>query len=140
MADQRLGITLVGRPGEIVHVALDETVGDLAVALDGAARLFAGGAYRVALGHGEADIVFAEVGEELAVRMELVRVPARRGGAALAREFQHADLGEPLRHQVEAAVVTRSEEHTSELQSLMRISYAVICLKKKKMNNKSYKT
>src|SRR3546814_4699192 len=29
--------------------------------------------------------------------------------------------------------VTRSEEHTSELQSLMRISYAVFCLKKKKL-------
>src|SRR3546814_3344742 len=29
----------------------------------------------------------------------------------------------------------RSEEHTSELQSLMRISYAVFCLKKKKRNN-----
>src|SRR3546814_10858070 len=29
-------------------------------------------------------------------------------------------------------LVTRSEEHTSELQSLMRISYAVFCLKKKK--------
>src|SRR3546814_9477300 len=31
-----------------------------------------------------------------------------------------------------AAVVGRSEEHTSELQSLMRISYAVFCLKKNK--------
>src|SRR3546814_3735429 len=30
----------------------------------------------------------------------------------------------------------RSEEHTSELQSLMRISYAVFCLKKKKQKNK----
>src|SRR3546814_9121663 len=30
----------------------------------------------------------------------------------------------------------RSEEHTSELQSLMRISYAVFCLKKKKINNR----
>src|SRR3546814_6057262 len=30
----------------------------------------------------------------------------------------------------------RSEEHTSELQSLMRISYAVFCLKKKKLKNK----
>src|SRR3546814_9303947 len=30
----------------------------------------------------------------------------------------------------------RSEEHTSELQSLMRISYAVFCLKKKKIQNK----
>src|SRR3546814_2624076 len=31
----------------------------------------------------------------------------------------------------------RSEEHTSELQSLMRISYAVFCLKKKKTHTKS---
>src|SRR3546814_2911371 len=31
------------------------------------------------------------------------------------------------------AAPTRSEEHTSELQSLMRISYAVFCLKKKKI-------
>src|SRR3546814_5192006 len=34
----------------------------------------------------------------------------------------------------------RSEEHTSELQSLMRISYAVFCLKKKKNNTKSSHT
>src|SRR3546814_3452097 len=33
------------------------------------------------------------------------------------------------------AVLDRSEEHTSELQSLMRISYAVFCLKKKKKTN-----
>src|SRR3546814_5465440 len=33
---------------------------------------------------------------------------------------------------VDAATLPRSEEHTSELQSLMRISYAVFCLKKKK--------
>src|SRR3546814_5968717 len=37
--------------------------------------------------------------------------------------------------------VRRSEEHTSELQSLMRISYAVFCLKKKKNNkNTTYNT
>src|SRR3546814_336102 len=35
-------------------------------------------------------------------------------------------------------IVTRSEEHTSELQSLMRISYAVFCLKKKKNKRKTY--
>src|SRR3546814_10011950 len=35
-----------------------------------------------------------------------------------------------------AGVQPRSEEHTSELQSLMRISYAVFCLKKK-INNKN---
>src|SRR3546814_6351463 len=34
----------------------------------------------------------------------------------------------------------RSEEHTSELQSLMRISYAVFCLKKKKIHNYRSKT
>src|SRR3546814_5737487 len=33
---------------------------------------------------------------------------------------------------------TRSEEHTSELQSLMRISYAVFCLKKKKNKYQEY--
>src|SRR3546814_7046927 len=33
------------------------------------------------------------------------------------------------------AKINRSEEHTSELQSLMRISYAVFCLKKKKRQN-----
>src|SRR3546814_5556903 len=36
-----------------------------------------------------------------------------------------------------AAMLRRSEEHTSELQSLMRISYAVFCLKKKKTDQKS---
>src|SRR3546814_5193718 len=34
----------------------------------------------------------------------------------------------------------RSEEHTSELQSLMRISYAVFCLKKKKARERQYTT
>src|SRR3546814_3319182 len=37
-----------------------------------------------------------------------------------------------------SAIFGRSEEHTSELQSLMRISYAVFCLKKKINNNKCY--
>src|SRR3546814_10188655 len=36
--------------------------------------------------------------------------------------------------------VDRSEEHTSELQSLMRISYAVFCLKKKKNKKKNNRT
>src|SRR3546814_6297052 len=50
-----------------------------------------------------------------------------------------ADLGAQRRH----GNRDRSEEHTSELQSLMRISYAVFCLKKKKKhtdsNRKKYK-
>src|SRR3546814_8128424 len=43
----------------------------------------------------------------------------------------------PLREMIEAA---RSEEHTSELQSLMRISYAVFCLKKKNTDDTIYHT
>src|SRR3546814_1197995 len=51
----------------------------------------------------------------------------------------HADVPEaaPRHHLLGDDVVgqrDRSEEHTSELQSLMRISYAVFCLKKKKQN------
>src|SRR3546814_1283953 len=38
-------------------------------------------------------------------------------------------------HESGSAPEERSEEHTSELQSLMRISYAVFCLHKKKTNN-----
>src|SRR3546814_10441950 len=41
-----------------------------------------------------------------------------------------------LRRRLYLAPHNRSEEHTSELQSLMRISYAVFCLKKKKKYNK----
>src|SRR3546814_2615832 len=37
-------------------------------------------------------------------------------------------------HSLEHRVAVRSEEHKSELQSLMRISYAVLCLKKKHQN------
>src|SRR3546814_2669590 len=46
------------------------------------------------------------------------------GGAAMA-------LGPTLGGLIAAGIGWRSEEHTSELQSLMRISYAVFCLKKK---------
>src|SRR3546814_5281138 len=44
----------------------------------------------------------------------------------------------PQRHQLHG--LHRSEEHTSELQSLMRISYAVFCLKKKKAKIHHYST
>src|SRR3546814_1750621 len=48
-----------------------------------------------------------------------------RGGRVNRRALRpRSRAGRPLRH--------KSEEHTSELQSLMRISYAVFCLKKKK--------
>src|SRR3546814_8480123 len=53
-------------------------------------------------------------------------VAAFRAGVAFVA--LHARLGDALH----GAAAARSEEHTSELQSLMRISYAVFCLKKKK--------
>src|SRR3546814_7715724 len=59
--------------------------------------------------------------------------PRRHLCQALRRQRGFLEGG---RHRVQAGRVPerhrRSEEHTSELQSLMRISYAVFCLKKKK--------
>src|SRR3546814_8137714 len=45
---------------------------------------------------------------------------------------QHQEFGELALDEFAQALFLRSEEHTSELQSLMRISYAVFCLKNKK--------
>src|SRR3546814_9263344 len=53
---------------------------------------------------------------------------------SLGRVLSKADLAEQLFGFDDEA---RSEEHTSELQSLMRISYAVFCLKKKTNNTKT---
>src|SRR3546814_4265949 len=50
----------------------------------------------------------------------------RAVAVALRNRWRRQQLDSALRDEV-----TRSEEHTSELQSLMRISYAVFCLKKK---------
>src|SRR3546814_9272968 len=61
-----------------------------------------------------------------------LQVDHRRVGADA-----QVDLGVAL---VEAAEPRRSEEHTSELQSLMRISYAVFCLKKQKDKHTELKT
>src|SRR3546814_4956774 len=47
---------------------------------------------------------------------------------------RHIGLGEVPREAARKAMAERSEEHTSELQSLMRISYAVFCLKKKRQH------
>src|SRR3546814_5021927 len=60
----------------------------------------------------------------------------RRGAAAhgpyLCPEIRLHQEQRRLAGRRERARLARSEEHTSELQSLMRISYAVFCLKKKK--------
>src|SRR3546814_1889954 len=67
--------------------------------------------------------------------LEFIGKAARE--APLGREGQHRvgrDHG--ARRDLQIFGVERSEEHTSELQSLMRISYAVFCLKQKKSQAK----
>src|SRR3546814_4992403 len=56
---------------------------------------------------------------------ELLAIPKAKGFGIGRTRVLNAEMFQTL----------RSEEHTSELQSLMRISYAVFCLKKKKLNN-----
>src|SRR3546814_8975663 len=62
-------------------------------------------------------------------RGEIARSRAAGDDVEAALRIAHHRLA-----QGEPAADHRSEEHTSELQSLMRISYAVFCLKKKKHN------
>src|SRR3546814_5021625 len=64
-----------------------------------------------------------------AVRVHPAEVPAAPAwqGAHVVAGYAGADLVHAVQERQD-----RSEEHTSELQSLMRISYAVFCLKKKK--------
>src|SRR3546814_5468426 len=83
---------------------------------------------------GEADV--AADAEALGV-VDPGRRPVRLLGTHVAGRQGDIDLAEGLDEvgaEREAVLVDRSEEHTSELQSLMRISYAVFCLKKKNTN------
>src|SRR3546814_6453006 len=81
--------------------------------------------------------------EELKALQEAVVQPRMRLDATPDVEFAHAKLvraaagrrrrlGDVFDTIRRAGPPRRSEEHTSELQSLMRISYAVFCLKKQK--------
>src|SRR3546814_1830236 len=75
-----------------------------------------------------ADLVPGEFVQRLREQVEAVAGEVFRGlgaGRVQARE-------DPLLRVGDRVWSKRSEEHTSELQSLMRISYAVFCLKKKK--------
>src|SRR3546814_8477855 len=63
--------------------------------------------------------------------LEAYDFASSRGATALNAYARERD---PFSRVGKATVAVRSEEHTSELQSLMRISYAVFCLKKKKKN------
>src|SRR3546814_1834493 len=72
--------------------------------------------------------------------------PRRHGHRQLGRSRGRSPPGRMIAGILGALAVStverlwRSEEHTSELQSLMRISYAVFCLKKKNTNKTHYNT
>src|SRR3546814_8327720 len=112
-------------------------------------------AYEMRISDWSSDVCSSDLGEKLAEHLDAPRQPQRigRGGVAFGcddRLSQRAQVrrqvpaparigqvveqpaARPARHREHQQV--RSEEHTSELQSLMRISYAVFCLKKKKNN------
>src|SRR3546814_10042407 len=74
------------------------------------------------------------VGSEFDGRRWAPAVAGARSLPAALGNFVHQHFG------AKAVGTGRSEEHTSELQSLMRISYAVFCLKKKKQKTESTNT
>src|SRR3546814_1074066 len=76
----------------------------------------------------------------VAVEAAIENIESRSAGVGQAEILHRDELGnrETVVHfgqrKIGARIGKRSEEHTSELQSLMRISYAVFCLKKKTTN------
>src|SRR3546814_3548462 len=79
--------------------------------------------------------VLAEVERAVLALVDDDVVGARAGAFASRCRRREDDVGELACEATE----DRSEEHTSELQSLMRISYAVFCLKKKNTSTTSNK-
>src|SRR3546814_2564713 len=81
-----------------------------------------------------APLRLAEIPERLDGAIAVVRLPFRRWSSLVDRAVREP-LADALARGANGVILIttgpRSEEHTSELQSLMRISYAVFCLKKK---------
>src|SRR3546814_5617344 len=71
----------------------------------------------------------------LACRLKLPRASGRISAAGTGRASIQPTNSDGRSSPVRSIGITRSEEHTSELQSLMRHSYAVFCLKKKNIND-----
>src|SRR3546814_6062327 len=74
-------------------------------------------------------------GDALPVRCRRVVQFGLMARARIDETARHLQLECVIEAGLIAGDAGRSEEHTSELQSLMRISYAVLCLKKKNYNN-----
>src|SRR3546814_2982370 len=104
--------------------ALKEQIGHLRGALAESAALYR--ALRLPLLSTDAGPILRECDKRQLLGSHLLVV----GTNAIAAYMVEANGSIPLPDE------TRSEEHTSELQSLMRISYAVFCLKQKKKQTK----
>src|SRR3546814_3430979 len=90
----------------------------------------------------EVDRLGRREGLAIGISMNLGKtVPRVAGGVSVDRIIiEHANnLGHVSSFPHQGRIADRSEEHTSELQSLMRNSYAVYCLKKKKKKNRYLK-
>src|SRR3546814_3132360 len=73
---------------------------------------------------------------QLGDKREVALIAPRDLAVTLPRASRNSEIKVSVAYNgpIKAPIARRSEEHTSELQSLMRISYAVFCLKKKKKN------
>src|SRR3546814_9910470 len=92
------------------------------------------------------DLVANRVGQVLEPAIEIADLEALRSAAAACVTDQpehddrdHEQGNDPGHRLGKKQGVGRSEEHTSELQSLMRISYAVFCLTKKNNDTHHHK-
>src|SRR3546814_1873411 len=81
--------------------------------------------------------IVARFHSQQAARDALASFEARFRDGIIPDEMPEVQLGAAPLGILKVLREARSEEHTSELQSLMRISYAVFCLKKKKKLNTS---
>src|SRR3546814_2577867 len=81
---------------------------------------------------GDADANAAQIDRRAREDVELLQDLLRAAGYYEARVERLITAAPEDKSRLLVTFTVRSEEHTSELQSLMRISYAVFCLKKKK--------
>src|SRR3546814_6717809 len=93
----------------------------------------------ILLGVGIKEVMELQAGDREhrnAVELRVVKAVEQMHAARTGRREATAELARPFciaaSHESRGLLMPRSEEHTSELQSLMRISYAVFCLKKTK--------
>src|SRR3546814_7638767 len=125
---QRLGLTKsalyhhFASKAQLLSVALDQALGSLEAVLDDPQALEGSALDRLrSVIRGAADVLVAQLPSVTLLLRVRGNSPVEQSALERRRLFDQ---------RVTRLVAERSEEHTSELQSLMRISYAVFCLKK----------